>query len=70
MTATLEVTLPEDITYKLEEVAQLKKEPKEKIALFAISSYLEAFSDLKDELKTWDRLSDEALINFEKSISQ
>ncbi len=69
MKTTLELTLPEDITSKLKKIAQLKRESKERIALFAISSYLEAFSDLKDEFKLWDRLSDEALLNFEKSIS-
>jgi predicted transcriptional regulator len=68
MAATLELTLPEDLTSELERVAQAKREPKERIALFAISSYLETLSAMRDEMKAWDELSDEALTNFERSL--
>jgi hypothetical protein len=70
MNATLKLTLPEDITFELERVSQAKRESKERIALFAISSYLETLSEIKSEMKVWDKASDEALSNFEKSISQ
>lgn len=70
MEGTLELRLPERINFELEKVAQLKKEPKEKIALFAILSYLEEFSNLKEEFRLWDTLSDEAFLNFEKSMNQ
>ena len=68
MGATLELKLPKEITFELERVAQAKREPKERIALFAISSYLETLLEMKDELKDWDRGSDEALSNFERNL--
>jgi len=69
MKATLELILPKNIGSQLEKVAQIKKKSKEKIALFAISSYLEVFSEMENEFKFWDMLSDEALSNFEKEMS-
>jgi predicted transcriptional regulator len=68
MGATLELTLPEEITFELERIAQLKKEPKERIVLFAISFYIERLSEMKDEINAWDKASDEALSNFERNL--
>lgn len=68
MKTTLELTLPEDITSELKKIARWKKESKEDVAIFAIKSYVNALSEISEEFKLWDKLSDEALINFERSI--
>ena len=68
MGVTLELKLPENMSFELERVAETKREPKEKIVLFAISSYLETLSEMRDEMRAWDRASDEALSNFERSL--
>jgi len=68
MGATLELKLPDNISFELERIAQTKREPKEKIVLYAISSYFETLSEMRNEMNAWDRASDEALSNFERSL--
>lgn len=67
----MQIDISEDISRKIEEIS--KNLGIEKIHLVdrAVLLYLDSISkhlNLKQEMKEWDLLSDEALINFEKSL--
>lgn len=56
---------------KIKEVSKFLGLEEEDIVDRAITLYLdniEKYVELKKELKDWDNLSDEALINFERSL--
>ena len=68
---TMQIEIEKDISKKINEASKLLGIEKSKIIDRAILIYLDNLSkylDLKQEMKAWDTLSDEALINFEKSL--
>jgi len=67
----MQIEIEKDISKKINEASKLLGIEKSKIIDRAILIYLDNLSkylDLKQEMKAWDTLSDEALINFEKSL--
>jgi len=69
MSETIEI--PKDTSKKVDEVSKILGIDKDKLVDRAILVYLDTiskYSDLKKEMAEWDLLSDEALINFEKSL--
>ncbi|MCS6937279.1 MAG: hypothetical protein NZ610_03250 [Candidatus Bipolaricaulota bacterium] len=68
-TTRLELKLPEELRDHLRLVSQKCDLKPEQIALQALRYYLPILeSGLHQELASWDRLSDEALVNFEKTL--
>ena len=67
----MEIELPKDVNRKLLEVSNLLNLEEEEIVNRALLLYLDniqKYIELKKELKTWDKLSDEALENFERGL--
>jgi len=67
----MEIGISEENKKKIEEVSKTFGLKKKDVVNRALSLYLDSlnqFLDLKNELKIWDSLSDEALSNFEKRI--
>jgi len=67
----MEIKISKEVLRKLDKVSKLLCIKKEEIIDRAILLYLDSikkYLDLKQELKGWDILSDEALFNFEKSL--
>ncbi|GEM_PF-1375613 len=65
------VNLAEDTSEKLNEASKLLGVKKETLVDKALLLYLDnidKYLSLKKEMKEWDILSDEALLNFEKSL--
>ena len=65
------VKITEDISEKLNEASKLLGLKKEELIDRALLLYLDNLSKylkLKKEMKDWDKLSDEALFNFEKAL--
>ena len=69
MSETIEI--PKDTSKKVDEASKILGIEKDKLVDRAILVYLDTiskYSDLKKEIAEWDLLSDEALVNFEKSL--
>jgi len=69
ITTTMKIS--EDISEKINKAAELIGVKKQELIDRAILLYLDNISkylDIKKEIKDWDALSDEALINFEKAL--
>lgn len=67
----MEIELPKDVNKKLSEVSDFLNLEEEEIVNRALLLYLdniEKYIELKKELKAWDKLSDEALENFERDL--
>ena len=67
----MQIELPKDISKKVEEASKRLGIKKQQLVDKAVLLYLDNISkylDLKQEVKEWDYLSDEALTNFEKSL--
>ena len=67
----MQIEIPKDVSKKIEEASKLFGVKKQQLIDKAILLYLDNISryiNLKKEMKEWDYLSDEALINFEKSL--
>ena len=67
----MQIEIPKDMSKKLDETAKLLGIKKQELIDRAILLYLDNLSkylDLKREMKEWDILSDEALMNFERSL--
>jgi len=67
----MQIEIEKDTSKKVNEASKLLGLEKSEIINRAIVVYLDNLSkylDLKHEMKEWDALSDEALINFEKSL--
>ena len=69
MSETIEI--PNDTSKKVDEASKILGIQKDKLIDRAILVYLDTiskYSNLKKEMAEWDLLSDEALVNFEKSL--
>jgi len=70
--ATETIKIQEDISLKVSKASKLLGIKKEELIDGAILLYLdnlEKYIELKKEMKDWDKLSDEAFLKFEKSLS-
>lgn len=66
----MQIELEKDTSKKIDQASKLLGMEKDELIDRAILVYLDNISkylELKQEMKEWDTLSDEALINFEKS---
>jgi len=67
----MQIEIPKETSEKITRASELLGIKNKDLVDRAISVYLDnlsKFLNLKKELVEWDLLSDEALINFEKSI--
>ena len=67
----MQIEIPSDTSKKVKEVSKLLGIKKQQLIDKAILLYLDNISkyvNLKQEIVEWDYLSDEALLNFEKSL--
>ena len=67
----MEVEIQKDTSIKIEKASELLGIKEQDVVDRALILYLDSISkylDLKKEMKEWDALSDEALLNFEKSL--
>jgi hypothetical protein len=67
----MEVAIPQDTSEKIGKASELLGINKKELVDRAVLLYLdniEKYLRLKQEMKEWDVLSDEALTNFEKSL--
>lgn len=67
----MHIDIEKGTSIKLDKVSELLGMKREKLVDRAILLYLDNLSkylDLKQEMKEWDILSDEALQNFEQSL--
>ncbi len=67
----MQIEIEKDTSRKVDEASKLLGIERSKIIDRAILIYLDnlaKYIDLKHEMKAWDALSDEALINFEKAL--
>lgn len=67
----MQIEIPKDTSKKVSNMSDLLGIKKKELIDRAILLYLDNISkylNLKQEMKDWDRVSDEALIDFEKSL--
>jgi len=67
----MQIALEKDTSNKIDKASKLLGIEKTELIDRAILVYLDNLSkylELKEEIKSWDALSDEALSNFEKSL--
>lgn len=67
----MQIELSKDVSRKLEDASKVLGIKDKRLIDRAILLYLDAIQkqiDLKREMRLWDELSNEALINFEKSL--
>jgi hypothetical protein len=67
----MQIDLHEPTLIKLRHASQTTGIQEENLIQRAILYYLDSIQkqvDLYDEMHTWDRLSDEALVNFEETL--
>lgn len=67
----MQVEIPKDTSAKIRKIVRLLGIKKQQLVDRAILLYIDNLSkylELKEEMKEWDYLSDEALLNFEKSL--
>ena len=67
----MQIQIPKDMGEKLSKVSEILGFKKEEIVDRALLLYIDTIQkqlDLKQEFKDWDRLSDEALNNFERGL--
>ena len=67
----MQIELQKDTSRKIDDVSKVLGIKREKLIDRAILVYLDSIHkqiELKREMKEWDQLSDEALLNFEKSL--
>lgn len=68
-TKELHIALPDDVGSMLDQIAEKERVSPEELALGAIRLFLSmSASGLTEELAAWDRLSDEALAEFESGL--
>lgn len=66
----LQISISPTLKARIERIARAKKVKPQRVVLEALSYYLPLVEpELEAELAEWDRLSDEALGEFEKSLS-
>lgn len=67
----MKIKIAEDTSAKINEVSEMMGIKEEEFVDRAILLYIDnvtKFLEFKKEMKVWDQLSDEALLNFEKSL--
>ena len=67
----MQIQIPKDTSKEIEKASKLLGIKEQEIIDRAILLYLDNISkylNLMNEMKEWDTLSDEALINFEKAL--
>ena len=67
----MQIEIQKDTSRKIEETAKLLGLKREDLVDRAIMVYIDSigkYLELKKEFNDWDTLSDEALLNFEKSL--
>ena len=65
----LQVVISPAIKARIERIAKVKKVKPQRIVLEALTYYLPLVDqDFDGEFAEWDRLSDEALVEFEKGL--
>lgn len=67
----MQIEISKDTSRKVDDVSKILGIRKNKLIDRALLVYLDSIQkqlDLKKEMKVWDELSDEALMNFEKSL--
>jgi len=67
----MQIEIPKETLKKIDDVSKKLGIKKQQLVDRAISLYLDNISkylNLKKQMKEWDYLSDEALLNFEKSL--
>ena len=67
----MQIEIPKDTLIKINNISELLGIKKDELVGRAILLYLDNLSkylELKQEMHDWDILSDEALLNFEKSL--
>ena len=67
----MHVDISKDVGMKVEQASNVLGIGKKELVDRAILTYIDSvsrFLELKKEFKEWDELSDEALLNFEKSL--
>ena len=65
----LQIVVPPEIKARIERVAKAKKIKPQSVIVDALTYYLPlADPGLEAEFAEWDRLSDEALVEFEKNL--
>lgn len=66
----MQIVVSPAVRARIERIAKAKKTKPQKIVLDALTYYLPlADPALETEFAEWDRLSDEALVEFEKHLS-
>lgn len=66
----LQIVISPKIKARIERVAKAKKTKPQSVIVDALTYYLPlADSGLEAEFVEWDRLSDEALVEFEKNLA-
>lgn len=67
----MQIEIPKDTSKKINNVSKILGIKSQQLIDRAILLYLDTISkqmDLKKEMAEWDELSDEALLNFERSL--
>jgi len=67
----MHVDISKDVGMKVEQASNVLGIGKKELVDRAILTYIDSvsrFLELKREFKEWDELSDDALLNFEKSL--
>ncbi len=67
----MHVNISKDVDMKVKYVSTVLGIDKKELVDRALLTYIDSvskFLNLKKEFKEWDKLSDEALLNFEKSL--
>ncbi len=70
-TREITLTLPEDVYQELQAAAKATQRRTEAIVVDALRAYLPPLPpDLAEEFAAWDKLSDEALLEFEQRLEK
>jgi len=67
----MEVNIPKEISTEIEEASSILGLNKKEIVGRALVLYcdgIKKFLDLKKEFRIWDKISDECLVEFEKTL--
>lgn len=63
--------IPRELRFQIQTIAQKTGTSEQELFRNAVRYYIDSvkqYLDLDEEMKGWDQLSDEALLNFERSI--
>lgn len=66
----MQIVISKKLSKKVSEVSKAFGWIKEKVVNQALMDYLDSMISLKKEMEAWDKLSDEALLKFEKDLEE